>query len=102
GIRDRNVTGVQTCALPIYRPEGPPGGRITSFENDGRRSQTLLENWRRGPSGGRVSFCDPHLGEPRPCASTTHGQQVPALLSRRCQATQAGPLSPQSSRFECS
>src|SRR5699024_11465703 len=20
GIRDRNVTGVQTCALPIYRP----------------------------------------------------------------------------------
>src|SRR5207249_8427709 len=22
GIRDRNVTGVQTCALPIYRPSG--------------------------------------------------------------------------------
>src|SRR5207249_8063165 len=21
GIRDRNVTGVQTCALPIYEPE---------------------------------------------------------------------------------
>src|SRR5207249_5435568 len=22
GIRDRNVTGVQTCALPIFLPEG--------------------------------------------------------------------------------
>src|SRR5207248_8297124 len=22
GIRDRTVTGVQTCALPIYQPEG--------------------------------------------------------------------------------
>src|SRR5699024_11235807 len=27
GIRDRNVTGVQTCALPIFPPRhsGPPG-----------------------------------------------------------------------------
>src|SRR5207249_9269458 len=24
GIRDRNVTGVQTCALPIYRDENVP------------------------------------------------------------------------------
>src|SRR5207249_9678559 len=24
GIRDRNVTGVQTCALPISRPTPPP------------------------------------------------------------------------------
>src|SRR5207249_8374864 len=24
GIRDRNVTGVQTCALPIYLPHEPP------------------------------------------------------------------------------
>src|SRR5207249_7928308 len=24
GIRDRNVTGVQTCALPIYRGSSPP------------------------------------------------------------------------------
>src|SRR5207249_8329767 len=26
GIRDRNVTGVQTCALPIYRPLAPAHG----------------------------------------------------------------------------
>src|SRR5699024_6677710 len=25
GIRDRNVTGVQTCALPIYSPTSPSG-----------------------------------------------------------------------------
>src|SRR5207249_8814749 len=25
GIRDRNVTGVQTCALPIYRVDDLPG-----------------------------------------------------------------------------
>src|SRR5438067_7403621 len=25
GIRDRNVTGVQTCALPIYLPSEPVG-----------------------------------------------------------------------------
>src|SRR5438067_6787003 len=29
GIRDRNVTGVQTCALPIY------GGRIVNISTDG-------------------------------------------------------------------
>src|SRR3712207_8927223 len=27
GIRDIGVTGVQTCALPIYRPTSQPGGR---------------------------------------------------------------------------
>src|SRR5437867_7600414 len=26
GIRDRTVTGVQTCALPIWRPRRPPCG----------------------------------------------------------------------------
>src|SRR5690625_655532 len=28
GIRDGHVTGVQTCALPISRSEGPQGSRI--------------------------------------------------------------------------
>src|SRR5690606_39661270 len=27
GIRDFHVTGVQTCALPIYRRPGPPRGQ---------------------------------------------------------------------------
>src|SRR5699024_9196579 len=39
GIRDRNVTGVQTCALPIFRDERPqfvdeprPGGGAGALE----------------------------------------------------------------------
>src|SRR5699024_12869123 len=30
GIRDRNVTGVQTCALPIWGSYAPTGGREAS------------------------------------------------------------------------
>src|SRR5207249_6710749 len=30
GIRDRNVTGVQTCALPIWGQPQPPEGGITN------------------------------------------------------------------------
>src|SRR6266704_4168433 len=37
GIRDRNVTGVQTCALPISTrppgPERPPGSMRASLES---------------------------------------------------------------------
>src|SRR5207249_9329711 len=29
GIRDRNVTGVQTCALPIWMPWGAPSSAST-------------------------------------------------------------------------
>src|SRR5699024_12101076 len=31
GIRDRNVTGVQTCALPISKINTPANSRCTSF-----------------------------------------------------------------------
>src|SRR5699024_11679645 len=34
GIRDRNVTGVQTCALPIFRPGAGSGG--TGGSSSGR------------------------------------------------------------------
>src|SRR5699024_12073006 len=30
GIRDRNVTGVQTCALPIFAPEVPEAAPVLS------------------------------------------------------------------------
>src|SRR5699024_12167307 len=39
GIRDRNVTGVQTCALPIY-PEGP--GRPRALERSLRGFHAVL------------------------------------------------------------
>src|SRR5207249_7961308 len=37
GIRDRNVTGVQTCALPIYFFEGV-GHSVAKIENPARAS----------------------------------------------------------------
>src|SRR5699024_11567922 len=39
GIRDRNVTGVQTCALPIY-----PGGVNAGAEGFGLREQDITYN----------------------------------------------------------
>src|SRR5699024_10285393 len=39
GIRDRNVTGVQTCALPIW-PGG--GARPTAFADESVRSRCAL------------------------------------------------------------
>src|SRR5207249_7238959 len=44
GIRDRNVTGVQTCALPIFREElGKDLGELLV-----RRGEGLLEALARG------------------------------------------------------
>src|SRR5438094_6134032 len=45
GIRDRTVTGVQTCALPIYKPQVPgvPVGTIVSVSNNaGALTQTAI------------------------------------------------------------
>src|SRR5438067_13887353 len=42
GIRDRNVTGVQTCALPI----SPSVNRYTQF-TDGGRLPDSYDFWRR-------------------------------------------------------
>src|SRR5204862_5820497 len=42
GIRDLYVTGVQTCALPIFRAV-PPGGRI--------RDRSRCGSWMRPPGG---------------------------------------------------
>src|SRR3989475_3723658 len=55
GIRDLTVTGVQTCALPIYRhelhplPLGVPGGR-----GDRRRRHDRRDRRHRRAAGGRV------------------------------------------------
>src|SRR5437773_12196476 len=34
GIRDRDVTGVQTCALPISYPPGLPVAKVSRIEQD--------------------------------------------------------------------
>src|SRR5207249_7634410 len=48
GIRDRNVTGVQTCALPI----------LTHFVDDARipMDNNLSERRLRGPALGRKNY----------------------------------------------
>src|SRR5207249_12041431 len=40
GIRDRNVTGVQTCALPIFLERD--GGRITAASEERRGTTSRL------------------------------------------------------------
>src|SRR5699024_11663513 len=49
GIRDRNVTGVQTCALPIFarrRRTAPPPTSVPA-----PRSEHLLEQLEQGTAG---------------------------------------------------
>src|SRR5207249_6476675 len=48
--RDRNVTGVQTCALPISPFGGPPGAA-----SPGRRVQPPLQRDRAAGAGGAVA-----------------------------------------------
>src|SRR5438067_9428389 len=54
GIRDRNVTGVQTCALPIY-----PGGLWDESQNFyprlGGTPHLRAQEWR-WPRGGKIKF----------------------------------------------
>src|SRR5437762_11888101 len=51
GIRDTSVTGVQTCALPIYQRIGV-GGQALARPGDGRGDrQTLLQGI---PQGGQL------------------------------------------------
>src|SRR5207249_8692667 len=48
--RDRNVTGVQTCALPIYR--NPPIN--TGLSNIATRSARLNPHWPKDASGNDI------------------------------------------------
>src|SRR5690606_40249883 len=52
GIRDFHVTGVQTCALPIYRRETNQGLRCVCWKNHGIQSG---ENQPRIQKRGRFS-----------------------------------------------
>src|SRR5690606_39761148 len=42
GIRDFHVTGVQTCALPIFRPRTPMQGEVSPCEPLWPASQLIL------------------------------------------------------------
>src|SRR2546425_1246754 len=61
GIRDKLVTGVQTCALPICSPGGsPPSGR-SGWSGTGRAARTLPppERERRAGRGPRPPAPEP-------------------------------------------
>src|SRR5207249_8138522 len=86
GIRDRNVTGVQTCALPI------------SSSTDGRRSRDTRAPLRRGgcPSAGRESAA--RAAGPRgPAARARVRRRRP--LRRMEVAAACPPLAPGESEF---
>src|SRR5207249_7827201 len=67
GIRDRNVTGVQTCALPIFPASHLAHERQTPDRSAGAlRSRLVAGVVKRGPKldergrqlpGGRPRFC---------------------------------------------
>src|SRR5205823_11536523 len=64
GIRDKLVTGVQTCALPIFAPAG-------GAELESRTSAAQSYSSRRAPLAGRCDrhahhgFADEHRSEER-------------------------------------
>src|SRR5437773_2235633 len=60
GIRDRDVTGVQTCALPILSLPVPPASSGTSASTGTRR--------RRNPCAGRAA-----ASRGRSVGSVAHG-----------------------------
>src|SRR5699024_12434692 len=66
GIRDRNVTGVQTCALPIS--VGTPVG--IDAATCGPRAQRMNESARRMSRAPRI----PETGSSRACLPRTRTQ----------------------------
>src|SRR3712207_7814927 len=58
GIRDIGVTGVQTCALPIFaRPARPPTGCTTSRTFRRSTSTTSTRRGSGGTSNGSAGEC---------------------------------------------
>src|SRR5207249_8058638 len=69
GIRDRNVTGVQTCALPIWRSAEAPGLRWTLHGHEGgnaghSQGSTYGAHCGRGPNRGGDGGKGPGQREP--------------------------------------
>src|SRR2546425_4503065 len=56
GIRDKLVTGVQTCALPIYATSGRRGSAVSSGATAQWRATHASKLVRRGAAGRTASF----------------------------------------------
>src|SRR5690606_29477645 len=62
GIRDFHVTGVQTCALPIYDYDIDPAHLRSRYGPEVAAREVVDRRW----SGGRILTLDgyPHRGQP--------------------------------------
>src|SRR5699024_11823653 len=72
GIRDRNVTGVQTCALPIYQRGQPP----LYFEEE-TRANANADHWQGSPFGYQYY----QAGKPVREQAAAEGHAVRAMRS---------------------
>src|SRR5437868_11317455 len=86
GIRDRNVTGVQTCALPIFGPsqalvQGSNGYSFTAVSNafgyEWRQSQTAPLTFIDGAENGLTNFIVQARSEERRVGKECRSQWAP-------------------------
>src|SRR2546425_2720381 len=86
GIRDKLVTGVQTCALPISRERSTPtriGAMVRGVPANAHRGTWRVGSRSRGP---RVEVHDPARGELEGPGSPRHGaipRPCPRVFARR-------------------
>src|SRR2546430_5182881 len=73
GIRDLTVTGVQTCALPIF------GGHGTW----GPPAQALTRRWRRRWSGAPAAFDTPAVTQPQQRSTSERPRSAPTRPDRK-------------------
>src|SRR3712207_7840401 len=76
GIRDIGVTGVQTCALPIYAPERRGGGQIPG----GRPAAAGAQGGRQRQRGPRRDAA----ADRRPAGQQGGGRAVPEIGRASC------------------
>src|SRR5699024_6668526 len=85
GIRDRNVTGVQTCALPIWSAGGVDGGGRTPSAQDRQVDEDQLDACARDDRapglGGHPEEVQPQGDVPNPAVGLGPGQTLPGLGS---------------------
>src|SRR5699024_11330810 len=62
GIRDRNVTGVQTCALPIFMPWNGPSSLFFHCTYGGDLSATTISRTDAKPNW---TNCGKSIGRPK-------------------------------------
>src|SRR2546425_9302007 len=83
GIRDKLVTGVQTCALPISRCSASVNGCLLRR----RRGSTMksLRSWPHENSGrGRCSSASRSRSSPPPTRSEEHTSELQSLAYLVC------------------